>query len=433
MCRARWAQTNCNGACANLQADPAHCGMCGAACAPGNACSSGKCGVSCPMGQVVCANACVNLQTDNVNCGACGLPCAMGTLCVAGKCAVTCGAPNTNCSGVCTNLQIDAANCGKCAMACPMGQACIAGACKFDCPMGQTACGNGCVNILTDNANCGACGMACPQGTVCSMGQCGLACRAPLTNCNGLCVDSRFDPANCGSCGKVCAAAANGSALCNIGNCTYACNAGFADCDVNPANGCEVNVAGNINHCGACGKVCGPAANAGPLCNNGNCAIACNGGFGDCDMNPANGCEANLTSNNSHCGACGMACVNGALCMASVCVAASNCLNNAKWQKVSCTTPSWVWSSNRNFLTAQAANVAHTLETGCAHGQPQPQLSQGVCSLDGKGWVSTQTFTMANCNNGWYHIGGSFSGNCGGHDGDLYRHLVLGDNDCYNY
>ncbi len=35
-----------------------------------------------------------------------------------------------------------------------------------------------------------------------------------------------------------------------------ACNAGFADCDGNPANGCELNVRGtDVNHCGVRGEL----------------------------------------------------------------------------------------------------------------------------------------------------------------------------------
>jgi hypothetical protein len=41
-------------------------------------------------------------------------------------------------------------------------------------------------------------------------------------------------------------------------------------------------------------------------CAGGACTVtACVGGFGNCDGNPANGCEANLTSDPSNCGGCG--------------------------------------------------------------------------------------------------------------------------------
>jgi hypothetical protein len=84
-------------------------------------------------------------------------------------------------------------------------------------------------------------------------------------------------------------------------------------------------------------------------------------------------------------------------------------------------------------MDAPTANRLHVLATGCNHGGPQPALGQGMCSLDGTGYVSTRTFTMAGCDASWWHIGGRFSGGCGGHDGDTYRLLALGANDCYAY
>ena len=55
------------------------------------------------------------------------------------------------------------------------------------------------------------------------------------------------------------------------------------------------------------------------------------------------------------------------------------------------------------------------------------------CSLDGTGWVTVDTVVMEGCDARWYHIGGAYSGNCGGHDGDLVRRLVLGDDECYDF
>jgi len=95
---------------------------------------------------------------------------------------------------------------------------------------------------------------------------------------------------------------------------------------------------------------------------------------------------------------------------------------------VSCTTGSWVWSSSLANTNVASASAAHTLHAGRAHaGAPN------TCSLTGAGWVSTATFVMSGCDTSWYHLGGSYTGNCGGHDGDIIRHLAMGPNDCYNY
>ncbi len=71
-------------------------------------------------------------------------------------------------------------------------------------------------------------GAVCPNGQV----QCGLVCR-----------DLRADSANCGACGRACTAAQNASPLCSGRACSFACVDGFADCDGEPANGCEADLA----------------------------------------------------------------------------------------------------------------------------------------------------------------------------------------------
>jgi hypothetical protein len=184
-----------------------------------------------------------------------------------------------------------------------------------------------------DVNNCGACGKVCsvangaPQ---CSGGTCQIkACNTGFADCdqnpaNG-CETNLSSVNNCGQCGKVCSTA-NATPSCTSGQCVIAsCNAGFADCDQNPANGCETNLS-NVNNCGQCGKVCS-TANATPSCTSGQCVIAsCNAGFADCDQNPANGCETNLSSVNN-CGQCGNVCSanNGtSTCSAGVCAIACN-------------------------------------------------------------------------------------------------------------
>lgn len=117
---------------------------------------------------------------------------------------------------------------------------------------------------------------------------------------------------------------------------------------------------------------------------------------------------------------------------AKVTCAPMNCANNPKWTPVTCTTNQWVWTSSRANATLAAANAAHTLYTGCNH-SGVPGDSNGMCSLSGQGWVSTATQPMAGCNATWNHIGGSYTGACGGHDGDTVRRLVLNVNECYDY
>jgi alpha-tubulin suppressor-like RCC1 family protein len=83
------------------------------------------------------------------------------------------------------------------------------------------------------------------------------------TVCGDVCVDTQTDARHCGACGRGCSVA-NGDAGCVAGACVAAaCNAGFADCDANAANGCEVDVRGDVNNCGRCGQRCAIACAAG--------------------------------------------------------------------------------------------------------------------------------------------------------------------------
>lgn len=87
----------------------------------------------------------------------------------------------------------------------------------------------------------------------------------------------------------------------------FTCFAGFADCDGDASNTCEAPLATDARNCGACGTVCAAAPHAAPACASGRCAITCEADFADCDGNPANGCEASLAG-LLNCGRCGNFC-----------------------------------------------------------------------------------------------------------------------------
>jgi hypothetical protein len=140
------------------------------------------------------------------------------------------------------------------------------------------------------------------------------ACNAGFADCDrnpadGCEVDITTD-ANCGACGNACTVAET----CSGGACV-ACAAGSADCNGSAVDGCEVNLQGDSNNCGACGNVCG----AGETCSGGACV--CAAGFADCDQISADGCEVNLQNDNSNCGACGHVCPGGQSCQNGTCSA----------------------------------------------------------------------------------------------------------------
>jgi hypothetical protein len=90
-----------------------------------------------------------------------------------------------------------------------------------------------------------------------------------------------------------------------------------------------------------------------------------------------------------------------------------------------------VWSSDRSVLSIDEAWVAQVLWTGCTHSGDGND--DGECSLDGTGWISIDSWPMVSCDSEWYHLGGTYTGNCGGHDGDTVRRLVMDDLGCYDY
>ncbi|MBK8259683.1 MAG: hypothetical protein IPK82_44375 [Polyangiaceae bacterium] len=212
--------------------------------------------------------------------------------------------------------------------------ACEAGACSVvDCEAEWSDCDgngqNGCeANLPADPNNCDTCGNTCsaPNGTPgCEAGVCTLSsCDNSWSDCNGELNDgceiqSGIDPANCGSCGVKCGA----GETCQGGVCGVFCDPGKGNCDGNAPNGCETTL-GTQSDCAFCGDSC-DLANATGMCQGGACAIVmCQGGFANCDANPANGCETSL-STASNCGACGVGCGLGENCIAGQCAAPNPC------------------------------------------------------------------------------------------------------------
>jgi hypothetical protein len=282
------------------------------------------------------ANGCeAELRSDPRNCGACGRVCDLphaSSTCAAARCAIVmCDTGFADCNGDpadgCeVNLQSDVSHCGACRNVCTVAggtPACVAGACGLaTCSAGRSDCDrsatNGCeVDLNADPRNCGGCGTACdvPGATAaCVSGRCAVgACNAGLADCdgsaaNGCETDTRTATAACGGCGMACMLS-NATATCAAGRCAVAsCNAGFADCDGNPVNGCETNLASTVTSCGSCGAACS-LSNATPACASARCIVAsCNAGFADCDMNPASGCEVSSLTDPRNCGSCGRAC-----------------------------------------------------------------------------------------------------------------------------
>jgi hypothetical protein len=154
---------------------------------------------------------------------------------------------------------------------------------------------------------------------------CDWVCLPGWADCNhqagdGCEIATDADFRNCGACGVTCASPANAASACDVGKCGFRCLVGWGDCNLDPKDGCETSVVADIGNCGHCGNACPVRPNArAAVCLKGQCGSQCQPGFGDCNGNPLDGCEADLLRDPADCGACGNACANGQSCVGGRC------------------------------------------------------------------------------------------------------------------
>jgi hypothetical protein len=285
----------------------------------------------CGPGQQMCNGSCVSLADPLFGCGnpSCA-PCTshhstMG--CVGRTCVVTaCDVGFADCDDTpvdgCETDLSKATSCGACNAVCGAASpVCTAVGSSFECTNGCSAatplrCGADCVDPNTSTSHCGRCDVTCPvvaNGTeACVAGMCGLTCNLQFHACAGACV-AQADPTACGPGCTACPVPAGGVATCVAAMCGVACTAPNHLC----AGRCVA--ADDATACGAACTVCPARANAAATCAAGLCSFTCSAGFGNCDADAANGCEAILASDPPNCGACGKACAPPLTCVAGLC------------------------------------------------------------------------------------------------------------------
>ena len=327
-------------------------------------------------------NLCVPCITDD-HCptGSICKPLGPTTVCVAGcKDDGRCGGGSQRCcDGQCTDQSSDPDNCGACGTACVAvhgAPACVAGSCTTGaCAAGWKDCNassqDGCeVNTSLDPQNCGSCGTACSIANSlpgCS-GSCYIAaCQFGWGDCdtevsNGCELSLLADPHNCGGCGVSCPTVPHAKNECRNASCVLtACANGFADCDGAPGNGCETTSASDPANCGSCGNVCDKGLvcrngactcpqcnfpNAASRCINNVCAMGkCNAGFADCNADPKDGCEVDLTTDANNCSACGTICDP----MTPACVDSQCVVGAPEWDFADYNGAGTMWDANKQW------------------------------------------------------------------------------------
>jgi hypothetical protein len=151
-------------------------------------------------------------------------------------------------------------------------------------------------------------------------------CDSGYDDCNGFYGDgcetsTSSDTSSCGGCGNICPEM-NAYASCTAGTCGFdSCYPGYADCNIDSGDGCEVDVTSDVNNCGTCNTICS-FPNATAVCASSSCVIgACDTGYGDCNIDSGDGCETFLNGSDvNNCGGCNTVCAFGESCTAGVCV-----------------------------------------------------------------------------------------------------------------
>jgi hypothetical protein len=147
----------------------------------------------------------------------------------------------------------------------------------------------------------------------------GASCAPGTKACGGACVSSSDPQFGCGDDACEPCALPNAVPACMPGGCAVlSCAVGFADCNAEPSDGCEADLA-SPETCGACGIACPVLKNVTMSCVAGTCSGACEAGFADCNADPDDGCERNLRKDKRNCGACGVRCTIGR-CEEGACV-----------------------------------------------------------------------------------------------------------------
>ena len=322
----------------NIDKDKNNCGGCDNLCSllntAVNICIDGRCKVeSCISGYGNCdgedSNGCEkNLTSDPNNCGFCGNRCGENAYCENSSCNCISGFGNCDNdwrNGCESDLLNDINHCGSCSDYCGSNSICKSGKCE--CLYGYGNCdskwSNGCETEFNSIYSCGTncsnivrCSIENGIYSLCEKGVCYTICNGGYADCNpgiGTSDGCETNLRNIKTCGRSCSdfTDCGDNSVCNFGEC--ACEYGYANCNSDLRDGCEVYIVSNDQNCGGCGTICGKNSH----CENMSCK--CNQGYADCDGDPSNGCEIDITKDPQHCGSCLINCGQNSMCSNGIC------------------------------------------------------------------------------------------------------------------
>jgi hypothetical protein len=135
-----------------------------------------------------------------------------------------------------------------------------------------------------------------------------LLCALPAARCNcdealesgaagddaggGSAADAASGADAAASCLERCRNPPHGTGGCSAERCIIAiCDPGWADCNGDAADGCEVPTDADNSNCGRCGNACAPAHGAGVCVNSACSVVSCDPGWWDINGDPGDGCE----------------------------------------------------------------------------------------------------------------------------------------------
>jgi len=391
----------------DLNTTPAHCSACNAACPARphavSTCTAGVCGYTCEGSWTDCDgvadNGCeFDIASDPEHCGGCDTQCVTPfatPACNSGVCAVkACDPARLDCNGtVADGCEEDSLashdHCGSCNHACALTNAtgtCNGGICGFVCDAPWADCDSPAVDACTvDTAtsmdHCGGCNQKCALSNAsetCAGGACKIvACEGAYLDCNGEASDGcesnpATDANNCGGCGNICllphAGASCMAAVCVVASCEGA----WRNCNGLPGDGCETDTATDLQHCGGCTDSVCAFDNAGESCDGGVCTMgACDATWSNCDGEPANGCEKQLTTDGKNCGVCGHDCLGGT-CLAGKCQPFTIALGEPKPWSIAVDSTHVYWSNYTSTGAIRRATITGGAAENLATSQNLP-------------------------------------------------------------